>query len=176
MRTRLGDSKRWRILEVILEHNHLLGAKDYECSKKMGSELKKNLLSNSDLEVQPDKLYRAVVIDAGGDGTTNFSQTVAKESSYRPNQLNSRKGDSQVLYNHLCRMQLTNSNFFLLMDLNDAGRLRNVIWVDAKSRAARSYIGDVIYFDNTFLSNKYEVPVTAFVGLNHQWCEEVMSP
>ncbi|XP_073299339.1 protein FAR1-RELATED SEQUENCE 6-like isoform X2 [Primulina huaijiensis] len=167
MRMRLVDSKRWRILEVTLEHNHLLGAKGYKCSKKMGSESKKNLLSKSDLEVQPVKLYQAVVIDAGGDETSNFSQTVAKASSYRPNQLNLRKGDAQAMYNYLCRLQLTNSNFFYLMDLNDDGRVRNVIWVDAKSRAASSYFSDVIYFDNSCLSNKYEVPLVAFVGINN---------
>ncbi|RVW35868.1 Protein FAR1-related sequence 6 [Vitis vinifera] len=105
IRMRLVDSKRWRVLEVTLEHNHLLGAKIYKSMKKMGSGTKRKLQSNSDAEVRTIKLYRALVIDAGGD--------------------------TQAIYNYLCRMQLTNPNFFYLMDLNDEGCLRNVFWIDA---------------------------------------------
>ncbi|KAL2242714.1 protein FAR1-RELATED SEQUENCE 6 isoform X2 [Sesamum indicum] len=167
MRMRLVDSKRWRILEVTLEHNHLLGVKGYKSIRSMGSGTKRKLSSNSELEIQPVKLYRALVIDTGGDGTSNFNIRQAKSSSDQPNQLNLRKGDAQAMYNYLCRMQLTNPNFFYLMDLNDEGRLRNVFWVDARARAANSYFGDVIFFDNTCLSNRYEIPLVAFVGVNH---------
>ncbi|KAK4395352.1 protein FAR1-RELATED SEQUENCE 6 [Sesamum angolense] len=109
MRMRLVDSKRWRILEVTLEHNHLLGAKGYKSIR-----------------------------NTGGGGTSSFNIRQAKSSSDQPNQLNLRKG-----------------------------RLRNVFWVDARSRAANSYFGDVIFFDNTCLSNRYEIPLVAFVGVNH---------
>ncbi|KAK6148991.1 hypothetical protein DH2020_016516 [Rehmannia glutinosa] len=167
MRMRLVDSKRWRIVEVTLEHNHLLEAKRYKSEKKMGSGTKRKLMPNSDPEIQPVRLYRALVIDANGEGTFNFNQKQAKTTSGQPNQLNLKKGDTQAMYNYLCRMQLTNPSFFYSMDLNDEGRLRNVFWVDARSRSANVYFGDVILFDNTCLSNKYEIPLVAFVGINH---------
>lgn len=160
MRMRLVDSKRWRILEVTIEHNHLLGA-------EVRKGIKRKLLSNSYTEVQPVKLYRTLVIDAGSDGASNFNQKHAKTTPDEANQLNLRKGDSQAMYNYLCRLQLTNPNFFYSMDLNDEGRLRNVFWVDARSRAANAYFGDVIFLDTTCLSNKYEVPLVSFVGINH---------
>lgn len=166
MRMRLVDSKRWRILEVTLEHNHLLGAKTHKSNKKMGSGNKRKLPSNSDTDT-PVKLYRAVVIDAGSDRNSNFNQKLPKTTSDQTNQLNLRKGDTQALYNYLCRGQLTNPNFFYLVDLNDEGGMRNFFWADARSRAANHYFGDVIFFDTTCLSNKYEVPLVSFVGLNH---------
>ncbi|XP_051135969.1 protein FAR1-RELATED SEQUENCE 6-like [Andrographis paniculata] len=165
MRLRLVDSKRWRILEVTLEHNHLLAAQGYKPLRNMSSGSKRKLLCNSDSEM-PVKVYRALVID-GGDGNSNFDQRQAKLLSEQPNQLNLKKGDTQAMYNYLCRMQLTNPSFFYLMDLNDEGRLRNVFWADARSRASNRYFGDVVFFDNTFLSNKYETPLVAFVGNNH---------
>ncbi|KAJ4718440.1 Protein FAR1-RELATED SEQUENCE 6 [Melia azedarach] len=64
-------------------------------------------------------------------------------------------------------MQLTNPNFFYLMDLNDEGHLRNVFWIDGRSRASCVYFSDVIYVDNMYLSSKYEIPLVAFVGINH---------
>lgn len=167
LRMRLVDSKRWRVLEVTLEHNHLLGAKIYKSIKKVGSGMKRKSQSSSDAEKRTIKLYRALVIDSGVDGTSNLNPTDIRNFPDHPNQLNLKKGDTQAIYNYLCRMQLTNPNFFYLMDLNDDGRLRNVFWMDARCRAACGYFADVIYFDNTYLSNKYEIPLVAFVGINH---------
>ncbi|KAM1189307.1 hypothetical protein ACFX2J_024993 [Malus domestica] len=167
LRMRLVDSKRWRILEVTLEHNHLLGAKMYKSINKMGSGTKRKSQPSSDAEKRTIKLYRALVIDSGGNGTSNSSIADIRTFSDHPDQLNLKKGDTQAIYNYLCRMQLTNPNFFYLMDFNDDGLLRNVFWIDARCRAACGYFGDVIYFDNTYLSNKYDIPLVAFVGINH---------
>lgn len=168
MRMRLVDSKRWRILEVSLEHNHLLSTKSHRAIKKMGNGTKRKSQPGTaaDAEVRTIKLYRALVIDSAGHGNSN---TNARETRSFPNknQLNLRKGDTQAIYNYFCRMQLTNPNFFYLMDLNDDGQLRNVFWADARSRASCSYFSDVIFFDNSYLSSKFEVPLAAFVGINH---------
>ncbi|CAL5184086.1 unnamed protein product [Lathyrus oleraceus] len=166
IRMRLVESQRWRIREVTLEHNHILGAKIHKSVRKIGTGTKNKLLPCSDAQVQTIKLYRALVIDAG-DGNLNSNARDEKTFSEYSNELNLRKGDTQAIYNFLCRMQLTNPHFFYLMDFNDEGHLRNVLWVDARSRAACGYFSDVIYFDNTYLSNKYEIPLVAFIGINH---------
>ncbi|XP_062147806.1 protein FAR1-RELATED SEQUENCE 5-like [Alnus glutinosa] len=46
-------------------------------------------------------------------------------------------------------------------------RLRNVFWADAWSRAAYDFFGDVITFDTTYLTNRYDMPFAPFVGVNH---------
>ncbi|KAJ4850770.1 Protein FAR1-RELATED SEQUENCE 6 [Turnera subulata] len=70
VRMRLVDSKRWRVLEVMLEHNHLLGAKIYRPIKKMGTTNKRESQSSSEAEVRTVKLYRPLVIDSGGTGNS----------------------------------------------------------------------------------------------------------
>lgn len=168
IRMRLVDSRMWRVLEVTLEHNHMLGSKNHKSIKKINTETKRKLQSNCDAEVRTIKLYRALVIDAGANnGNSNSNAREMRNFSDHPNQLNLRKGDTQAIYNYLCRMQLTNPNFFYLMDLNDEVLVKNVFWADARSRAAGGYFSDVIFFDNTYLSNKYEIPLVAFVGINH---------
>ncbi|KAE8696126.1 Protein FAR1-RELATED SEQUENCE 6 [Hibiscus syriacus] len=167
IRMRVVESKRWRVLEVTHEHNHLLGAKICKSVKKMGSGTKSKMQSSSDAEVRTIKLYRALVIDAEGNGNPNSNAVAVRKFSDQPNQLNLRKGDSQAIYNYLCRLQLTNPNFFYLMDFNDEGHLRNVFWVDSRCRASCGYFGDIIYIDNTCLSNRYETPLVALLGVNH---------
>lgn len=58
-------------------------------------------------------------------------------------------------------------NFFYIMDLDDNGRLRNVFCADARSRAMYESFGDVVTFDTTYLTNKYDMPFAPFVGVNH---------
>ncbi|XP_044485517.1 protein FAR1-RELATED SEQUENCE 6-like [Mangifera indica] len=167
IRMRLVDSKRWRVLEVTLEHNHILGAKIHRSFKKLGTGTKRKSQSSSDAEGRTIKLYRALVIDAGGNVNPNSNGRELRKCSAYPYQLNLKKGESQAIYNYLCRMQLTNPNFFYLMDFNDEGHLKNVFWVDGRSRTSCSYFSDVIYVDNTYLSCKYEIPLVALVGINH---------
>ncbi|XP_071710439.1 protein FAR1-RELATED SEQUENCE 6 [Rutidosis leptorrhynchoides] len=168
LRLRLSDSSRWRVLEVTLDHNHLLGIKT--CKS-----VKKTVQSDSDAEGRTVKIYRALVIDSGGNNGNSHSsgRELGCSSDHQMEQLNIKKGDSQAIYNYLCRMQLTNPNFFYLMDLNDEGCLRNVMWLDARCRAAIGYFSDVIYFDTTYLSNKYDIPLVTFVGMNHH-CQSVL--
>ncbi|KAK1556941.1 hypothetical protein Q3G72_015002 [Acer saccharum] len=64
-------------------------------------------------------------------------------------------------------MQSDNSNIFYTMDLDEDGRLKNASWADARSRAVYNEFGNVITFDSTYLTNKYDMPFTAFVGVNH---------
>ncbi|KAJ1420949.1 Zinc finger, PMZ-type [Sesbania bispinosa] len=91
IRMRLAESQRWRILEVTLEHNHVLGGKIHEPIKKMGTATKRKSLPSSDAEVQTVKLYRALVIDAGGNGNSNSSARDDRTSSEFSNKLNLKK-------------------------------------------------------------------------------------
>ncbi|XP_042969004.1 protein FAR1-RELATED SEQUENCE 5-like [Carya illinoinensis] len=53
------------------------------------------------------------------------------------------------------------------MDLDNEGRLKNVLWVDSCSRATYQYFGDVVTFDTTYLTNRYGMLFAPFVGVNH---------
>ena len=64
-------------------------------------------------------------------------------------------------------MREQNSNFFYDIDLDDDFHVRNVFWADARCRVAYEYFGDVVTFDTTYLTNKYDMPFAAFVGVNH---------
>ncbi|XAR50529.1 hypothetical protein NMG60_11004879 [Bertholletia excelsa] len=169
IRLRLVESNRWRVDEVKLEHNHLFDperAQNSKSHKKMDAAGEKRKLEPPlDVEVQTIKLYRTPVVDTMGYGSLSEKEISSQVDQF--NHLKLRKGDAQVIYNYFCRMQLTDPNFFYVMDLNDEGHLRNVFWIDSRSRAAYGYFADVITLDTTCLSNKYEIPLLAFLGVNH---------
>jgi hypothetical protein len=72
-----------------------------------------------------------------------------------------------ALRDYFIRMQSINDGFYFAMDFDDDARLKNVFWADARSRAIYEDFGDVVTFDTTYLTNKYEIPFAPFVGVNH---------
>lgn len=79
----------------------------------------------------------------------------------------SKDGDGKALLAHFSRMWELNRNFFYEIDIDYQNHVRNVFWADARSKAACEYFGDVIFFDTTYLTNKYDMPFVPFVGVNH---------
>ncbi|XP_072970308.1 protein FAR1-RELATED SEQUENCE 6-like isoform X2 [Typha angustifolia] len=78
------------------------------------------------------------------------------------------EGDDESIYQFFATMQNKNPNFFYLVDLDKHGCLRSLFWADARSRAAHAYFGhDVIYIDTAYLTEKYDLPLVSFVGMNH---------
>ena len=75
--------------------------------------------------------------------------------------------DTKALLSYFSRIKEQNCNFIYDIDIDDKFHLRNVFWVDARSRATYESFGDVGTFDTTYLTNKYEMPFAAFVSVNH---------
>ncbi|XP_047178212.1 protein FAR1-RELATED SEQUENCE 5-like [Vigna umbellata] len=51
--------------------------------------------------------------------------------------------------------------------MDEYNRITSVFWTDPHSRAACEEFGDVVSFDTTYLTNKYDMPFAPFVGVNH---------
>ncbi|KAL5831747.1 hypothetical protein ACOSQ4_017101 [Xanthoceras sorbifolium] len=74
--------------------------------------------------------------------------------------------DSRDCYNHL-RNQAENPQFFYAIQCDEDGRATNFFWVDSRSRMAYHYFGDVVTFDTTYRTNKYDMPFAPFTRVNH---------
>lgn len=169
---RLMENKRWRIIEVELEHNHLISpasGKFYKSYRILGSGSKRPLQIDGPDEAQKIRLFRTVIINAEEDSKllVNEEGEFEEKDDQFKNQLKLKKGDSQEMLKIFSHMQLMNPNFFYVMDLNEKGCLRNVFWADPKSRAAYGYFGDVVTIDTSCLIRKFEVPLVVFMGMNH---------
>lgn len=171
---RLMDNKRWRIIEVELEHNHLISpasGKFYKSHKTMGvgklGTKRPPPLDTSTEEVQKVRLFRTVLVDAEDNGNVYSDDGEFGISVDQSNQLKLKQGDAQAIYDSFCHLQLMSPNFFYVMDFNEKGYLRNVFWADSRCRVAYGYFGDVVAIDTTCLTEKYEVPLVVFTGVNH---------
>ncbi|KAM6602302.1 hypothetical protein CsatA_021911 [Cannabis sativa] len=167
---RLMDTKRWRIIEVELEHNHLISpasGKFYKSHKNIGVGTKRALQLDGPDETQKVKLFRTVIVDAEVNGNTEVEEEESGRSIDYSNQLKLEAGDSQAVQNFFSRSQLVDPHFFYVVDLNEKGCLRNLFWANARTRVTYNYFGDVVCIDTTCLTDKYEVPLVSFIGVNH---------
>lgn len=167
---KLVDSKRWKIIEVELLHNHPVSPeikRFYKSHKRMILASKKGYQLEPVKEIHTIKLYHTNITAVDHADSNLNGKEVRFPIKKSSNHLDLKGGDVLAVYNYLCRMKLTNPNFFYLMDLNDEGRLKNVFWADARSKVAYNYFYDTILIDTTSLAYKYEIPIVSFVGVNH---------
>ncbi|KAL6567829.1 hypothetical protein OROGR_001497 [Orobanche gracilis] len=164
-----GDGK-CKISRVFLEHNHALSPRKsrfQRSHKKMGSYAKRRLELNDYAGIPLNKSFHSLVVEAKGYDNLPFDETDCRNYIAKVRQLRLGVGDAEALRNYFVRMQRRSPNFFYVIDMDDEGRLQNVFWADARSKAAYESFGDVISFDSTYLTNKYSMPFAPFVGVNH---------
>jgi MULE transposase domain/FAR1 DNA-binding domain/SWIM zinc finger len=77
------------------------------------------------------------------------------------------EADVEALLAFFERNQAQDPSFFYSWDMDEAGRLKNVCWVDPRSREAFKYFGDVVSFDTVYLTEQYVIPLVAFLGVSH---------
>ncbi|KAL5563082.1 hypothetical protein UlMin_032829 [Ulmus minor] len=167
---RLMDTKRWRIIEVELEHNHLISpvsGRFYKSHKTLAGGTKRALQLDGPEEHQKIRLFRTVLIDAEASESIDVDQEDSGRSFDYSNQLKLKEGDAQAIQNFFGHLQLIDPNFFYVVDLNEKGCLRNLFWAHARTRVAYSYFGDVVTIDTSCLTDKFEVPLVSFIGINH---------
>lgn len=156
------------VKRVNLEHNHpvdpsMIKLKKYK--RKLSSGLREHHEDNEKATIQRIRRCQTSFHEGGAEALT-FGEKDC-EASNRSGHLMLQTGDADALYKFFMHMQMQNPNFFYSIDFDGEGRLRNLIWADAMSRAAYKYFGDVVLFDTTYLTNDYNLPLVLFLGVNN---------
>jgi hypothetical protein len=166
---KLVDTK-WCVTSVHYEHNHLLSPRKvrfFRCNKDLDPVAKSKLEINDRAGIRMNKNYNSLAVEAGGYDNLAYGEKDCRNFIAKSRRLRLGTGGAEALLGYFSRMQEFNDGFYFEMDLDDKCRLRNVFWADARSRASYEDFGDVITFDATYLTNRYEMPFAHFVGVNH---------
>jgi hypothetical protein len=166
---KLVDTK-WCVTSVHYEHNHLLSPRKvrfFRCNKDLDPVAKSKLEINDRAGIRMNKNYNSLAVEAGGYDNLAYGEKDCRNFIAKSRRLRLGTGGAEALRGYFSRMQEFNDGFYFEMDLDDKCRLRNVFWADARSRASYEDFGDVITFDTTYLTNRYEMPFAPFVGVNH---------
>ncbi|XP_027936364.1 protein FAR-RED IMPAIRED RESPONSE 1-like [Vigna unguiculata] len=168
--TAVRKQDMWMISSVVDEHNHDVSptkSRLIRGNRKLNMQVKRTLDLNDQAGVRINKSFRSLVCDAGGFENLQFVERDARNYIGKQRRALGKEGDGQALLNHFSAMRELNKDFFFEIDMDPDNRISNVFWADARSRAAFMEFGDVVSFDTTYLTNKYDMPFAPFVGVNH---------
>ncbi|XP_052209231.1 protein FAR1-RELATED SEQUENCE 5-like [Diospyros lotus] len=160
----------WRVNKVILEHNHPTSpskSRLYRCNRQLTEKVKRKLEVNDIAGIPMHKSYNSAVVEAGGYENLPFIEKDCRNYIDQIRRLRLGEGDIAAIQAYFTKMQAQCPGFFSSLDLDDDCRLKNVFWADNRCRQAYKEFGDVITFNTTYLTNKYDMPFAPFIGVNH---------
>ncbi|KAL2906800.1 Protein FAR1-RELATED SEQUENCE 5, partial [Bienertia sinuspersici] len=163
---------KWQIRNVVLQHqNHEPVPSISKYISMFHREdlnaVRRRLFQHHDEGVSIPQIHSALAAERNGVENFPMSERQLRNVVDKEKRLKMMEGDANAMAAYFHRMSTDNQNFFHLHRLDDDERLKDVMWVDARSRAAYIEFGDVVCFDSTYLTNRYLLPFANFVGVNH---------
>ncbi|XP_038681958.1 protein FAR1-RELATED SEQUENCE 4-like [Tripterygium wilfordii] len=166
----IAKEGKWEITKFLDVHNHAMSpthSRFFSCNRKINTHIKRQLEINDIAGIRPNKSHNAQVIGVGEHENLHFLEQDTRNLLAKVRRLRLGEGDANVIQSYFMQIQSHNDGFFSLIDWDDNGRLKNVFWADPRRMATCREFGDVITFDTTYLTNKYDMQFISFVGVNH---------
>ncbi|RYR00605.1 hypothetical protein Ahy_B07g088725 [Arachis hypogaea] len=135
--------------------------------RELSMSIRRTIENNEEAGIRPSKTYQSFVAAAGGHRELNFIEKDVRNYITREVRNVSEQEDAKEFGKYFLRMKEKNPNFFFELQLEEDQPIKLAFWADARSRAAFEYFGDVISFDTTYNTNRYNLVCGSFVGVNH---------
>ncbi|KAJ4783922.1 Protein FAR1-RELATED SEQUENCE 5 [Rhynchospora pubera] len=159
--------KIWFAYKFSNNHNHLMVSPKSKCyltSNKSMPVVAKNLVEKFNESGLP--IGKVPTILGSMEGV-NFSERDCYNHMRDKRRKDLVIGDAQAVLEYCRRKQTENPNFFYAIDCDKEDQMINFFWVEARGRLYFEKFGDVVVFDTTYRTNKYEMPLANFVGVNN---------
>ena len=163
----------YEVIEYVPEHNHgfILEHQRHliRCGRMISNTCKGVLVDMTKPGIGGTMAYKFLANEAGGSQNLGFILRDCQNFLQSERSTHISGGDCQSLLNHFHCMQMENPTFFYAQQVDQDGRLTNLFWRDSLSKFDYDCFGDVMVFDTTYRTNKYNMICAPFVGINHHW-------
>ena len=162
----------WLIQKAVNEHNHHMVSPDKAHmlrSQRQLLDVDKHMINHMrSAGIRPSKIYNYFEEWCAGAQNVPFLEMDSNNYITRERSKYLETKDAQTLMEYLKNKQVEDPSFFYAVQLNkEDGTLANFFWADGQSIMDYSSFGDVISFDTTFSTNKFEMPFAPLLGVNH---------
>ncbi|XP_015954656.1 protein FAR1-RELATED SEQUENCE 4-like [Arachis duranensis] len=166
----MKDVGLWTISKVVLNHSHpccLDQAKMLKQHRELSMFVRHTSETHEEARIRLSKTYQSFVAAVGSHRELGFIEKDARNYITRAVRNISEEDDAKEFGKYLVRMKEKNQNFFFELNLEDDHCIKHVFWANARNMAAFDYFGDVISFDTTYNTSRYNLVLGSFVGVNH---------
>ncbi|XP_062180823.1 protein FAR1-RELATED SEQUENCE 5-like [Phragmites australis] len=162
---------QWYVKDFIDEHNHPLATPDVSCllrSHRGISDVQKaDIIEMEIAGIRKHQIMNILEMQCGGYDNVGCISRDIYNFCYHYKQKTIVAGDAETVISHLKARQERDADFFFRYLSDDKGHLKGLFWSDSQSRLDYEEFGDVVVFDSTYRTNRYNLPFVPFVGLNH---------
>ncbi|KAF8017784.1 hypothetical protein BT93_H2856 [Corymbia citriodora subsp. variegata] len=167
------DNGVYEVMEYVSEHNHAFVPENQKhlirCGRMISDTCKGVLVDMVKAGIGGTTAYKFLANEAGGSKNLGFILRDCQNFLQAEKDRIIGGGDCQNLMNHFHCMQMQNPMFYYAVQVDQDGRLTNLFWRDGLCKFDYDCFGDVLVFDSTYRTNKYNMICAPFVGVNHHW-------
>ncbi|XP_021759153.1 protein FAR1-RELATED SEQUENCE 5-like [Chenopodium quinoa] len=173
IRAKVNTEGQFEVVAHVIQHNHELTKPQWHylhrSERKMTEEKAEaiKIIKSSGLTTMDTYNYMAT--EAGGEQNVGHSVVDHLNFCSRLRMEQIEAGDAQTLVNILSQEQSEDPNFFFRVKFDKEGRICNIFWRDSMMLEDYRIYGDVLVFDTTYITNRYNLICAPFVGINNHW-------
>ncbi|KAI5352456.1 hypothetical protein L3X38_005347 [Prunus dulcis] len=168
-----NDNGMWKVSHFVYEHNHELAMpeeRQFLRSNRKVSEAHLGVIKTMmDAGIRTTNTYSYLSEEVGGSQNVGFTKRDCYNVVNKEKMVMIEAGDAQSLINLFKRKQAEDPMFFYTVQVDQENRMTNFFWRDGRSRIDYDCFGDVVVFDTTYRTNRYNMICAPFVGVNHHW-------
>lgn len=161
---------KWQIMSCFLEHNHALESspsltKFFLSHRTMSDEEIKLSRLLQEIRVKPQRIMTLFRRMQGSFGKLRFGKKKLDNLKQTERKMK-KNSDIACTLKYIERLQLEKPGFCCKMEVDGEGVVRSIFWTDARSRLDYNFFGEIICFDTTYSTNKYNMPFAPIIGIN----------
>ncbi|WOL11726.1 protein FAR1-RELATED SEQUENCE 5-like [Canna indica] len=168
---KINTNNVWTVSKVELNHNHQLASPNKVHMLRSHRKLlpyQKELIDHMDKAgFRPHQIFNFFEAAASKPELVGFIRKDANNYISQQSMMKLKAGDIQTLLYYLKSKQVEDPSFFYALQVHETGEITNFFWADGRAIIDYSYFGDVVSFDTTFQTNKYEMPFAPLLGMNN---------
>ncbi|XP_034197598.1 protein FAR1-RELATED SEQUENCE 5-like [Prunus dulcis] len=168
-----NDNGMWKVSHFVYEHNHELAMpeeRQFLRSNRKVSEAHLGVIKTMmDAGIRTTNTYSYLSEEVGGSQNVGFTKRDCYNVVNKEKMVMIEAGDAQSLINLFKRKQAEDPMFFYTVQVDQENQMTNFFWRDGRSRIDYDCFGDVVVFDTTYRTNRYNMICAPFVGVNHHW-------
>ncbi|WOH13726.1 hypothetical protein DCAR_0833237 [Daucus carota subsp. sativus] len=161
------------IMSFVEDHNHPLavGAENMflRCNRKVSKSQQNFIMDCSRAKIGATRAYNLAKEMVGS--YENVGATVSDFKNFaRDVKLGIGENDASLIIDKFkLRRKLSKDKFYYDYKTDREGHLTGLFWTDAISQANYEIFGDIVSFDPTFRTNKYNMVFVPFTGVDNHW-------
>ncbi|KAK9668287.1 hypothetical protein RND81_13G048100 [Saponaria officinalis] len=176
IRTQINENGLWEVVNHTIDHNHPLTPPPPpppEWQYHHWSERKITRGEGEVIEIMtqamvpPPVQYRVAAVTSGGEEFVGHTKRDHINFVNRLKMHAIEGGDASRLVNFLNKRQTEDPGFFYRIEFGEGVRLCHLFWRDSMIKEDYLLYHDVVIFDTTYRTNRYNLICGALVGINN---------